>query len=72
MRADPAKQSSETSFEEWVLVISQRLFAVNEATQALGANSHGFQAYLRLGQSILTDVEENAERGSNTLAFSQR
>ena len=66
------EQSSEASFEEWVLAISQRVFAINETTPPPGANSHGFQAYLRLGQSILTDVEENAERGSNTLAFSQR
>ena len=72
MRADPARQSSETSFEEWVLVISQRLFAVNEATQALGANSHGFQAYLRLGQSILAADEENADRSPDTSAFPQR
>ena len=66
------EQSSEASFEEWVLAISQHVFAINETTPSPSANSYGFQAYLRLGQSILVDDEENADRGSNTLAFSQR
>lgn len=67
------KQSSASApFEEWVLAISQRVFAINETSLPPGANSHGFQAYLRLGQSILADADENTDRDSNSLAFSQR
>ena len=74
MRAETITKQlpASASFEEWVLAISQRVFAINETTPPPSANSHGFQAYLRLGQSILADADVNTDRDPNGLAFSQR
>ena len=68
-----SKQLPESApFEEWVLAISQRVFAIDETTSPPSADSHGFQAYLRLGQSILADADVNTDRDSDGVAFSQR